>query len=159
MGPRHAAEVARRAGAAPVAGAGSDLDAVLAAWPAAARELAATEVTLSHGECYASNVLVTDRGRVAVVDWETAALGSGWEDLAALVTGWSSEVRERLLEAYVRAAPPDAGLDPRRLLDAARLQLCLQWIGSDPAWRPPPEHRTDWLAEAVCIVEDSPWPS
>lgn len=137
------------------------VDDVLRAWGRAADDLSGQVPTLSHGECYASNVLVTSSGRVAVVDWETAAVASGWSDLAALVAGWPDGERELWLEQYLSAGwPPSAmeGGDPRRLLDAARLQLCIQWLGADPRWQPPSEHRTDWLREAVGILERAPWP-
>ena len=49
--------------------------------------------TLIHGEFYASNIVVqetTERCRICPVDWETAAVGPGLIDLAALTSGaWS----------------------------------------------------------------------
>lgn len=127
-------------------------DAVRDAWERAASHLAATPRTIIHGECYASDVLVDERGRVAVVDWETTATGSGWEDLAALSTGWDDASRSAMLDAYLSGLP--AALrppDPQATLDAARLAVCLQWLGADPGWIPPSEHRRDWMAEALAV--------
>jgi hypothetical protein len=122
-------------------------------WQRAAPVLAAAPRTIVHGECYASDVLVTDDGRVAVVDWETTAVGAGWEDLAALVTGWGDDERAAMLDAYLRALPTRLHPpDPELLLDAARLQLAVQWLGADPGWTPPHEHRRDWATEAAAVV-------
>lgn len=136
------------------------LDEVLAAWNSASRDLLRVEPTVVHGECYASNVLVGDAGRVSVVDWETTAIGSGWGDLAALVVGWERAEREQFLEEYLRSAgPPATPVAPERLLDAARLGICVQWLGADPHWAPPEEQQRDWLAEARSVIDgsDRPW--
>jgi len=119
--------------------------------------------TVLHGEFYASNVLVAgdlDRPpvgkrsdvRVAPVDWELAAAGSGLTDLAALVSGWPEADREALAAAYAS----EAGVLPftPRALDLARLQVAIQWLGwAPPEWKPPEGQRHDWLAEAVVIAE------
>jgi hypothetical protein len=137
-----------------------ELAEVLAAWNGASQELLRVEPTIVHGECYASNVLVGDTGRVTVVDWETTAIGSGWGDLAALVVGWDRAAREQFLEEYLRSAGPVAApVAPERLLDAARLGVCVQWLGADPLWAPPDEQQRDWLAEARSVIDgsDRPW--
>jgi thiamine kinase-like enzyme len=79
--------------------------------------------------------------RVAVVDWETAGLGPGVLDLAALVVGWDPDSRSEIVGAY------DPSPDPVDLA-AAELVLALRCLGLPPTWTPPPEHRRDWLAEA-----------
>lgn len=137
----------------------SALRDVLAAWNGAARDLSGVEPTVVHGECYASNVLVSDAGRVAVVDWETTALGSGWGDLAALVVGWDRADREVFLEDYLRATgncERDAASERR--LTAARLGVCVQWLGADPEWTPPTGQHRDWLAEALEVLDEAGWP-
>ena len=129
-------------------------------WSWASQVLASCPRTVVHGECYASDVLVSDAGRVAVLDWETTALGTGWEDLAALVTGWDAAGRDAMLEAYLRALPPALRpRDPELVLDAARVGVCIQWLGADPGWLPPHEHRRDWLAEAtaLCLQRNEVW--
>lgn len=123
-------------------------------WARAGAHLSAQPRTVVHGECYASDVLVDDDGRVSVLDWETAALGTGWLDVAGLVAGWSDEVRELMLEQYLRSLHPRLWPDrPEVTLDAARLQLCRQLCATPNMWSPPPEHRIDWAAEAATILE------
>lgn len=106
--------------------------------------LADLRPTLVHGEFYPANVLVAGE-RVVPVDWETAALGPGALDLAALTTGWDASVQQRLVEAY--------GEVDLVTLDRARLALALRWIGWQPGWTAPSEHRHDWLGEARAAAE------
>jgi hypothetical protein len=119
----------------------------LAAWPQA----------FVHGELYASNVLVQavqESPRVRAVDWETAGIGPGLLDLAALTAGdWPQEHRARIVAAY-RDALPAAAAGPRfeAALDAARLLVALQWLGWKRDWTPPPEHRHDWAGEACALA-------
>lgn len=138
-------------------------------WLAARHEqvveaLLAQPRTVLHGEFYASNVLVaSDSGptplgrdsdaRVAPVDWELAAIGSGLSDLAALVSGWPEGDRAALAAAY--ADEPGVPAFSRRDLDLARLQVAVQWLGwAPPEWEPPEGQRHDWLGEAVALAEE-----
>jgi aminoglycoside phosphotransferase (APT) family kinase protein len=120
--------------------------------------------TVLHGEFYASNVLVASDfdpsplgkksdARIAPVDWELAATGTGLSDLAALVSGWPDADREAIATAY--AAEPDVpAFDPRDL-DLARLQVAIQWLGwAPPQWEPPEGQRHDWLGKAIALVEE-----
>jgi aminoglycoside phosphotransferase (APT) family kinase protein len=128
--------------------------------PVVAR-LAELPRTFIHGEFYASNVLIQrgdGRLRVAPIDWENAALGPGVVDLAALTTGaWTPPEREQIARGYLdRAAELGRTHDERTLLEAlelARLHLAVQWLGWEPTWSPPAEHRHDWLAEALAVAE------
>ncbi|HVD41654.1 MAG TPA: aminoglycoside phosphotransferase family protein [Solirubrobacterales bacterium] len=137
-------------------------------WLAARHErvveaLLAMPRTVVHGEFYASNVLVasdfehTSVGRkpdtrVAPVDWELTAVGTGLSDLAALVSGWPEGDREAIAAAY--AAESGVPSFSRRDLDLARLQAAIQWLGwAPPAWEPPEGQRHDWLGEAVALAE------
>jgi hypothetical protein len=113
-----------------------------------------------HGEYYPANVLVEEgTGRIRPVDWEMAGIGSGLTDLAALSTGHPLSERECLEEAYQGEArraghPVPRGRAFHRELTAARLLLAVQWLGWARGWEPPPEHRFDWLAEALeCATE------
>ena len=120
--------------------------------------------TVLHGEFYASNVLVaSDSGptplgrdsaaRIAPVDWELTAIGSGLSDLAALVSGWPHRDLEAIAAAY--AAEPGVPVFSRRDLDFARLQVAIQWLGwAPPQWEPPEGQRHDWLGEAVALAEE-----
>jgi hypothetical protein len=119
-------------------------------------------VTLIHGEFYASNVLVHERGeglRVCPVDWEMSGLGPGLIDLAALIAGgWTAEEKTALSMAYHaelashavgRWADPEAFL---LALDHCRLHLAVQWLGWASGWTPPPEHAQDWLGEVLGLT-------
>jgi aminoglycoside phosphotransferase (APT) family kinase protein len=121
--------------------------------------LAALPVTFIHGEFYASNVLIQrseEHVRVAPIDWENAAVGPGVIDLAALTTGdWTQPEREQIVRGYLeQAAALGREQDERDLaetLELARLHLAVQWLGWEPTWSPPAEHRHDWLVEALAI--------
>jgi Ser/Thr protein kinase RdoA (MazF antagonist) len=116
--------------------------------------------TFLHGEFYASNVLI-QRGdsalRVCPIDWENAASGPGVIDLAALTTGgWTTAEREQITQGYLGHAEglvhDEAEL--HETLELARLHLAVQWLGWDPTWTPPAEHRHDWLGEALAIARN-----
>jgi Phosphotransferase enzyme family len=125
---------------------------VLEAHERATARLLALPGTVVHGDLYPSNVLV-DAGpplRVWPVDWELIGWGPAVLDLAALTSGaWSPAQREAMVSAYTsstgRAAASRCGMS----LDAARLHLCVQWLGTSPEWTPPPDHAHDWLDEAL----------
>lgn len=126
--------------------------------PAFQRALAWLEnqpVTLVHGEFYPSNVLVAavaGRPRIRPVDWETAGLGPGALDLAALVAGWDEDNRNGLSEAYRRAFPSalrPSILELQAALNRARLLLAVQWLGWSARWSPPADQDHDWLAAAL----------
>ena len=136
------------------------LDWLAARYDSVVDRLLALPTTVIHGEFYASNVLVDDGGRVAPVDWEVAAAGSGLVDLAALTTGWEMPDRaaiERAYEDEIRASkgPQVLPADPGEALDLCRLHLAVQWAGwAPPGWTPPAEHRRDWLGEALRLAEE-----
>ena len=124
--------------------------------------LATLPVTFIHGEFYASNVLVhATEGelRVCPVDWETAAVGPGLTDLAALTAGgWNPDEKKTLALAYRAALAPhdDGPPEPDAFLatlDYCRLHLAVQWLGWASGWSPPPEHTQDWLGEALSLAE------
>jgi hypothetical protein len=124
--------------------------------------LVALPVTLIHGEFYASNVLVQEYAgglRVCPVDWEMAGVGSGLIDLAALSSGgWTDEQKTALALAYHAALPPNNRWPPGQnaflaALDCCRMHLAMQWLGWSADWLPPPEHRRDWLSEALRLTE------
>ena len=124
------------------------------------RHLVALPATFLHGEFYASNVLVHEKGeglRVCPVDWEMAAVGPGLIDLAALTAGgWTADEREALALAYHAALVPGESWPPAAFLtalDYCRLHLAVQWLGWSTGWSPPPEQAQDWLGEALGLAE------
>jgi hypothetical protein len=94
-----------------------------------------------HGECYPENLLCSQE-RIRPVDWQSAAIGPGEVDLAALIEGWSDESAQGCVERYCAARwPGGAPAGFPRVLDAARVYLALRWLGDKPAmtareWNP-----------------------
>jgi thiamine kinase-like enzyme len=95
---------------------------------------------------------------VCPVDWEMAGIGPGALDLAALLSGnWTDGARLAMCCAYLQGRAGEGSWDLSELVEIvkwARLQLSLQWLGWAPGWLPPPEHRRDWLGEALKLAEE-----
>jgi hypothetical protein len=122
--------------------------AVAAVFGAAAERIARLEQTIVHGELYASNVLVRRDGRACLLDWESAAIGPGLLDLAALTSG-SLSIEER--DSVVAAYADELGCPPSELvedLECCRLLIAVQWLGWSDRWKPPRERAHDWRQEA-----------
>jgi hypothetical protein len=139
-------------------------ESVVAGYDRAVERLIRLPTTLIHGEFYASNILVqeTEEGsRIRPVDWETAAVGPGLIDLAALTSGaWTERERKEMAAAYhgTLLAEGGPGLPFDELLvalDDCRLHLAIRWLGWAPDWSPPPENAHDWLAESISILDNS----
>lgn len=126
---------------------------VLAAHEHASRRLLELPSMVLHGDLYASNLLVRPGPPVTVwpVDWELMSWGPTVLDLAALTSGrWGPRDRQAMVAAYIAASAqsePASGWESA--IDAARLQLCVQWLGMPARWVPPPAHTHDWGAEAL----------
>jgi len=132
------------------------LDGLAKRYDEIVQALLALPRTVVHGDFFASNVLVSgaaDTVRVAPVDWELAAVGSGLTDLAALISGdWTEAERDEMTAAY--ASRPGVAPFSARELDLARLQLAVQCLGWAPAdWVAPEGHRHDWLADAFALAQ------
>jgi hypothetical protein len=124
---------------------GRPLDQIVAGYEPVVERLCRLPVTFIHGEFYASNIIVAG-ARIAPVDWETAAVGPGPVDLAALVAGaWTEAERATIVAAY--------GDVDSEALDCCRLHVALQWLGWSKRWSPPAEHAHDWLADALAAAE------
>lgn len=123
------------------------------------RRLASLPCTFIHGEFYPSNVLIRSAagpGRICALDWEMAGWGSGLIDLAALMSGgWRPSQRRRLAQAYCSAGSGQTVAWKRfwEDLQHCRLHNAVQWLGWSRDWTPPPEHRQDWLSEALQAYE------
>src|SRR5581483_12485538 len=88
-------------------------------------DLLAAPATVVHGEYGPKNILI--RGaEVYPVDWESAAVGPGEVDLAALVHRWGERSTRVAARAYVATRWPD-GAPPghERAFDAAKLYWLL----------------------------------
>ena len=125
----------------------------------AVERLLAARPTLIHGQLYASNVLVGagSTRRVCAVDWETAAVGPGVLDLAALVEGgWDDATRADLCRAYLVARDGAAATDQLEELvidlACARLQLCLEVLALPECFDPPSDQAADWVERAADLT-------
>jgi len=92
--------------------------------------------TVIHGEFYPKTVLVR-RGNLFMVDWESAAIGPGEVDLAALTEGkhWRGDVARQCQCSYRESRWPEGA--PRQFqarLNAARIYLHFRWLGERPDW-------------------------
>lgn len=99
--------------------------------------MAGRPVTLLHGGCRPSNVLIRvspDPSRVCILDWEEAGLGAPLFDVAHLVDGIDSPLLDRLLDAYRRGAaafgvespPPE---EMKHAVDCFRLHMAFDLLG------------------------------
>ena len=161
MWPRRARAFLRRSGPPRARGLRRSMERLAGDYDRVVERLVALPVSFIHGEFYASNVLVHEKGeglRVCPVDWEMAAVGPGLIDLAALTAGgWTAEEKERLALAYHAELVSRDGRwsDPEEFLislDYCRLHLAVQWLGWSLRWSPPPEHAQDWLGEALGLA-------
>lgn len=113
--------------------------------------------TFIHGEFFASNVIIQNGNRVCPIDWETAAVGPGLIDVAAMVAGsWSTEARTSLAHLYWQELPVANQPSFETFmadLDCCRLHLAMQWLGWAAEWSPPPEHRQNWLMQALQLAD------
>lgn len=135
------------------------LEQIASAHARAVEALLGMPRTFIHGECFASNLLVAgaaEARRICPIDWESAALGPGLLDLAALVAGWAPAPREALLGAYAAELEQPPGKLVHGLA-CARLHLAIQMLGWSPKWRAPRAHRRNWLAEAGRAAGDGGW--
>jgi Phosphotransferase enzyme family len=100
--------------------------------------IAGQEQGLVHGHYEAANILVGAAAksvRICPVDWELAAWGSRFFDLASLCDGFQPPALHRIWDAYAEGAA-EAGLRTpardrvRRLVDCFRLYRVVAWLGS-----------------------------
>lgn len=137
------------------------MEPLAAAHPAVVRGLGRLPRAFVHGELYPANVIVEDAShgmRVRVIDWETAGLGPGLMDLAALTSGdWPDPATRRAVAfAYRDEAPDWRGVDDAsfmRALDLCAVQVAIGWLGWSAEWSPPAQHAFDWLSSALEAVE------
>jgi len=139
----------------------SEISRLTAQCRRAVRKIGSLPQTFIHGEFYASNVLISsgdDRIRICPIDWETAAIGPGLLDLAALVAGnWTEDRRTELALAYYDALTPAMRSYANceefcQALRCCRLFMAIKWLGWSSDWQAPDEHRCDWLAEAMHLA-------
>jgi aminoglycoside phosphotransferase (APT) family kinase protein len=94
--------------------------------------LLASDRSFVHGEPYPQNVIVS-AGQVWVVDWQSAAIGSGAIDLACLTSGrWPVELIAESERAYAteRWGTGSAPASFSAELLAARIYWSMRWLGA-----------------------------
>jgi aminoglycoside phosphotransferase (APT) family kinase protein len=136
------------------------LEAILERYEPSIDLLAGGERVLVHGHYEAANILVGAGGgavRICPVDWELAALGSRFFDLASLCDGFRPPALHRIWDAYAEAAA-DAGLPTperdrvRRLVDCLRLYRIVAWLGGAAGKRYPPSGVERLLARGEMLA-------
>ncbi len=115
-----------------------------------------------HGQYFGKNIMLRIRNPerlIAVIDWETAAVGPSVFDLVSLTSGkWTDEQRLAMWRAYFDACQAEAGLNLRweafrQGLNKAELFQALEWLGW---WRNrnfSPEFGV-WMNELGRIIKD-----
>jgi aminoglycoside phosphotransferase (APT) family kinase protein len=65
--------------------------------------LSHTRVALTHGDLAGDNIMLTQEGRLAIVDWGQARISAALADVASLsmYTSWSQDGKRRFYEAYL----------------------------------------------------------
>lgn len=69
--------------------------------------------TVIHGQFFGKNIMLRVRSRdrpIAVIDWETAALGPGGFDLVSISSGWTDDQRQAMWRAYFEEYQARTGL-------------------------------------------------
>jgi hypothetical protein len=89
--------------------------------------LADASATTIHGEFGPQNVLWQD-GVIYPIDWESAAIGPGEIDLAALLFNWPADVVDRCLAAYWSARGQPRPDSFTHVWHAATLFTALRWL-------------------------------
>jgi aminoglycoside phosphotransferase (APT) family kinase protein len=136
------------------------LEGILEHYEPSIELLAGSERALVHGHYDAANILVSTAAkpvRICPVDWELAALGSRFFDLASLCDGFQPPALHRIWDAYAEGAA-DAGLPTpardrlRRLVDRFRLFRVVAWLGSAAEKRYPPSGVERLLARGETLA-------
>jgi len=114
--------------------------------------------TLIHGEFYPANVIMRaapDCWLPCPVDWETASVGPGVLDLAALTAGeWREQDRRDVMAAYLAGSGTRVTFeDLSKSAQYAHIQLAVQWLGWFGRRQAPDAHARDWLADAIDHAE------
>ena len=110
----------------------------LRAYRGLAPGLATLPTSVIHGEYFGRNIVVrrrSDTGKIAVVDWESAAIGPSYLDLVSLTAGrWTLRQRQAMWDAYADEYERIAGvaIDRGRFreeLGQLALYSAIRWLG------------------------------
>ncbi|HEY7774971.1 MAG TPA: phosphotransferase [Kineobactrum sp.] len=120
-----------------------------------AAEALAGPVVLCHNDLLRANRLYSDN-RLWAVDWEYAAMGSAWFDLAAIIAGdeWQARAGTQLLGHYLQRAPLPDEVQALAVYDCVYRYLELLWHALYPDTLPAPhweQKRTTLVARLAAI--------
>lgn len=62
---------------------------------------------LCHGDMFANNFLLTEKGQIVLLDYEYAGMSDIFYDLACFSTGWNPEEKAHLLQLYFGESRPE----------------------------------------------------
>lgn len=117
-----------------------------------------------HGQYFGENIMVRRANaarRIAVIDWETAALGPGTFDLVSLSSGkWTAQQRQAMWTAYLAEYEAATG-EPvdrqafHRELAVVALYHALEWLAWWGRQRDRSKHFANFMRELRAVL-DSP---
>ena len=116
---------------------------------------------LIHGEFFGENVLIRAANLeepIAVIDWETAAIGPGYVDLVSISAGqWTAEQKQAMWQAYFDEYHAETGLQMSwaefcQDLGYVALDRALWWLG----WwsNEDATHIDRWMQELSRVMTD-----
>jgi thiamine kinase-like enzyme len=87
--------------------------------------------TLCHNDLLAANRLVSG-GRLRALDWEYAAMGDPWFDLAVIVEGdaWTDAATNTLLQSWLSRPPREEDVERLALQRTVYRELAALWEGA-----------------------------
>jgi len=125
--------------------------------------LSALPRSVIHGQFFGKNIMLrraTAARKIAVIDWETAALGPGTFDLVSLTSGkWTREERQAMRAAYIDEYQAEMGrpLDGAafgRELAAVALYQSLEWLAWWGHHRSLSRHFANFMKELETVLAE-----
>jgi aminoglycoside/choline kinase family phosphotransferase len=125
--------------------------------------LSALPCCVVHGQFFGKNIMLRGGSpgqRIAVIDWETAALGPGTFDLVSLTSGkWTPEQRHAMRVAYFEEYQAQAGAPQDwdafcKELAAVTLYQALEWLAWWGHHRGLSRHFANFLKELERVLEE-----
>lgn len=116
-----------------------------------------------HGQYFGENIMLRRASTtqpIAVIDWETAALGPGTFDLVSLSSGkWTKRQRRAMWTAYVEqyqvaTGRPVDGEAFRRELAGVALYQALEWLAWWVNHRRLSKHFANFMRELILVLQE-----
>jgi thiamine kinase-like enzyme len=125
-------------------------------------QLVALPRHLIHGEFFGQNVMIRQANPaepIAVIDWETAAIGPGYIDLVSISAGqWTPEQRQAMWRAYFEQYQAETGLPMDwehfcQEVGQVALYRALWWLGW---WSNGDANQiTHWMQELINVTRET----